>query len=172
MSKKIDEINLHSKEVQDILGRIPSWLIRNGIVMVLLIVMVLIAGSWFFKYPDVISAPVVVTADANNPAIITGFVRLPMNGAGKVKVGQHVNLKFITYPYLEYGTVKGDVSKISSVPTGDYYAVEVSLPDQLVSSFGKRFEFRQELVGTAEIITDVERLITRIFRPMSKALSK
>jgi HlyD family secretion protein len=172
MSKKIAEINSHSKEVQDILGRIPSWLIRNGIVMVLLIVMVLIAGSWYFKYPDVISAPVVVAADASNPAAITGYARLPMKGAGKVKVGQRVNLKFITYPYLEYGTVKGVVSKISSVPSGDYYALELSLPDQLVSTFGKRFEFREELKGTAEIITDEERLLNRIFSPMRKALSK
>ena len=118
MSKKIDEIELHSKEVQDLMGRMPSWLIRNGIVMVILLLMVLVVGSWVFKYPDVITAPVVVTAVPNNPTTFIGYVQLKMNLSGKVQVGQRVNLKFANYPYMEYGVVKGVVSKMSSVLMG------------------------------------------------------
>jgi len=162
MSKKIDEIDLHSKEVQDLMGRMPSWLIRNGIVMVILLLMVLVAGSWVFKYPDVITAPVVVTAMPNNPTTFIGCVQLKMNPSGKIQIGQRVNLKFANYPYLEYGVVKAVVSKISSIPNGDYYAVEVNLPGRMVSTFGKKFEFQQELKGTAEIITEERSLLDRI----------
>jgi hypothetical protein len=35
---------------------------------------------------------------------------------------------------------------ISGVPTNDYYALEVSLPNQLVSTYGKNFDVQQELV--------------------------
>lgn len=168
MSRKIDEIELHSKEVQDLMGRMPSWLIRNGIVMVILLLMVLVAGSWAFKYPDIITAPVVVTATPNNPTTFVGCVQLKMNLTEMVQVGQRVNLKFANYPYMEYGVVKAVVSKISSIPNGDYYAVEVNLPGQMVSNYGKKFEFQQELKGTAEIITEERRLLDRIFHPTMK----
>jgi len=168
MSKKIDDIDLHSKEVQDLMGRMPSWLIRNGIVMVILLLIVLVAGSWFFKFPDVITAPVLVTATPNNPTTFIGCVQLKMNVSGKVQVGQRVNLKFSNYPYMEYGVVKGVVGKISSVPNGDTYALEVNLPGQMVSTFGKKFEFQQELKGTAEIITEDRRLLNRILHPALK----
>ena len=168
MSKKLDEIELHSKEVQDLMGRMPSWLIRNGIVMVILLLMVLVAGSWVYKYPDIIMAPVVVTAAPNDSTTFIGSVQLKMNPSGIVQIGQQVNLKFANYPYMEYGVVKGVVSKISSVPNGDTYALEVSLPGRMVSSFGKKLEFQQELKGTAEIITEERRLLDRILHPAIK----
>jgi len=111
-----------------------------------------------------------VIPEGNN--ILIGKVQLKMNGAGKVKIGQHVNLKFTNYPYLEYGLVKGVVSRISGVPTNDYYALEVKLPDQLVSTYGKKFEFQQELQGTAEIITEDQRLLNRILHPMRAVFSE
>ena len=168
MSKKIDEIDLHSKEVQELMGRMPSWLIRNGIVMVILLLAVLLAGSWVYKYPDVIVAPVVVTAASNDSNTFIGSVQLKMNPSGKVQVGQRVNLKFANYPYMEYGAVKGIVGKISSVPNGDSYALEVNIPGQMVSTFGKKLEFQQELKGTAEIITEERRLLDRILHPAVK----
>ena len=168
MSRKIDEIELHSKEVQDLMGRMPSWLIRNGIVMVILLLMVLVVGSWAFKYPDIITASVVVTAVPNNPTTFIGYVQLKMNLPGKVMIGQRVNLKFANYPYMEYGVVKGVVGKISSVPNGDSYALEVNLPGQMVSNYGKKFEFQQELKGIAEIITEDRRLLDRILHPGKK----
>jgi hypothetical protein len=168
MSKKIEEIQLHSKEVQDLMGRMPSWLIRNGIVMVILILTVLVAGSWVFKYPDIITAPVVVTSVPGNPTTFVGCVQLKINPSGKVQVGQRVNLKFANYPYMEDGVVKGVVGKISSVPNGDSYALEVNLPDQMVSTFGKKLKFQQELKGTAEIITEERRLLDRILHPAAK----
>lgn len=104
--------------------------------------------------------------------VLTGKVQLKMSGAGKVKVGQKVNLKFANYPYLEYGLIKGEVSRISGVPTNDYYALEVDLPDRLISTYGKKFEFQQELQGTAEIITEDQRLLNRILNPVRAIFSE
>jgi len=59
---KIDEIELRSEEVQDILSKIPHWMVRYGnIVFALLIGMVLIF-SWFVKYPDLVKGEVVITS--------------------------------------------------------------------------------------------------------------
>ena len=121
---------------------------------------------------NVVKGEVVFTVipDGNNTLI--GKVRLQINGAGKVKTGQRVNLKFANYPYMEFGIVKGVVSRISVVPSNDYYAMEVSLADQLVSTYGKKFEFQQELQGTAEIITEDQRLLMRILNPVRSIFSE
>ena len=121
---------------------------------------------------NVAKGEVVFTVIPEGNNALVGKVRLKINGAGKVKVGQRVNLKFANYPYMEFGIVKGVVSRISSVPTNDYYAMEVSLPNLLVSTYGKRFEFQQELQGTAEVITEDQRLLTRILNPVRSIFSE
>ncbi len=51
-----------SEEVHDILTEIPGWTIKWGISVIFLVVMVLIALSWFFKYPDVVASRVTLTS--------------------------------------------------------------------------------------------------------------
>ena len=70
--KKIDKIEIRSEEVQDILGASPRWIIRAGISVILLIVIALLVGSWFFKYPDIIQARIKLTTQ-NPPASLKAF---------------------------------------------------------------------------------------------------
>ncbi|RLD59581.1 MAG: HlyD family secretion protein [Bacteroidetes bacterium] len=65
--KKIDKIEIRSEEVQDILGATPRWIIRAGISVILLVVVSLLIGSWFFKYPDIIQSRITLTTQ-NPPA--------------------------------------------------------------------------------------------------------
>lgn len=67
MENKIDNIELRSDEVQDVLGATPSWLVRAGTTVIFAVIVILLVGCWFFKYPDVISAQVVITTE-NPPA--------------------------------------------------------------------------------------------------------
>ncbi|WP_396146921.1 HlyD family secretion protein [Flavobacterium sp.] len=55
------EIELRSEEVQEILTRVPHWLIRWGSVIVLCILLMLFFVSWLVKYPDIVSTQIVVT---------------------------------------------------------------------------------------------------------------
>jgi HlyD family secretion protein len=103
-------------------------------------------------------------------AHITGKIMLPAQGAGKVKTGQTVNVKFDGYPHLEFGMVKGRVKNISLVPVatpqGKFTTVEVEFPDNLTTNYGKTLDFSQEMSGAAEIITEDLRLIERFFNPV------
>lgn len=56
-----DVIELRSEEVQEIMGQVPSWILRWGITLVGVITAGLILGSYFFKYPDTLTAEVKVT---------------------------------------------------------------------------------------------------------------
>lgn len=63
MSKKIDNIELRSDEVRDILTRPPHSLIRYGTTVICLILLMLIVGSFFFRYPEIIQGNVVITTE-------------------------------------------------------------------------------------------------------------
>ncbi|MEC4047847.1 HlyD family efflux transporter periplasmic adaptor subunit [Flavobacterium sp. SUN046] len=61
MEEKDVSFELRSEEVQEILSRVPHWLIRWGSLVVLMILGIMVLVSWFVKYPDVISAPIIIT---------------------------------------------------------------------------------------------------------------
>ena len=65
----LGEIELRSEEVQEVLGNVPPWILRRGILLLALFLIVLLVGSWFFKYPEVISSQLTLTT-ANPPANI------------------------------------------------------------------------------------------------------
>src|SRR4030043_431614 len=67
--KEEQKIELRSEEVQDILGHVPAWIVRWGILVVLITVILIIVGSWFFRYPDIKRANVFITTE-NPPATL------------------------------------------------------------------------------------------------------
>jgi HlyD family secretion protein len=56
-----EEIELRSEEFQEVLGGVPPWILRWGITVVGAIMLLLLAGSAVFRYPDVIGATVTLT---------------------------------------------------------------------------------------------------------------
>jgi multidrug efflux pump subunit AcrA (membrane-fusion protein) len=60
---KENEIELRSEEVQEILTRIPNWIIRFGSFVILMLLLVVFFVSWLVKYPDVITSPIIITTN-------------------------------------------------------------------------------------------------------------
>ncbi len=71
MPDRNENIEIRSDEVQEIIGKSPSWLLRSGLAVILVFVVLLIAGGWLFKYPDIINARIIVLSE-NPPAHIVG----------------------------------------------------------------------------------------------------
>lgn len=103
---------------------------------------------------------------------LLGKISLPLEGAGKVKINDQVNIQFDNYPHLEYGMVKGYVSNISEVPDDDFYTVEVEFPSGLRTYYNKDLHFSQNMQGNAEILTDKKRMLQRVLNPIRSAISK
>lgn len=53
-------MELRSEEVREILGTPPNWLIRRGMLVISLVILGLLVLCWFFRYPDIIRARVVI----------------------------------------------------------------------------------------------------------------
>ena len=60
-------LEAYSEEVQEIMGHVPRWIVRWGITVFFFIFAMIVVGSYFFKYPVVISTPFVLTT-INPPA--------------------------------------------------------------------------------------------------------
>ena len=114
----------------------------------------------------------VMTVIPGDQGDLIGKIRLPLSGAGKVRKGHQVNIRFDNYPYLEYGMVKGVVNNVSKVSQDEYYTVEVVLPGGLKTYYGLEIGFSQNMQGQAEILTDKMRLLQRIFNPVRSAVSR
>ena len=101
-----------------------------------------------------------------------GRVESPIYNSGKIQVSQRVNILLDSYPYQEYGPLIGKVESISPLQRQEGYLLLVTLNNGLVTSFGKRLVFKQEMTGVAEIVTEDIRLLDRIFRQITKDIRK
>lgn len=57
----VSDFELRSEEVQDILTKMPHWMIRWGSLVVLIILLLLFSVSWMVKYPDIITTEITIT---------------------------------------------------------------------------------------------------------------
>ena len=102
---------------------------------------------------------------------IMGEAYIPAIGAGKVKVGQLVNVKLNDYPYDEFGLLCGKVVSISPLinkvqmnnAVVETYLVRIALPQGATTNFDHKLSLNFESKGTAEIVTKPKRLIERLF---------
>lgn len=76
--KNNKDIELRSEEVQEVMGQVPAWIVRWGITLLFLVVVALLVGSCFFKYPDVITADMTLTGQHPATAVVT-------RAAGKIQ---------------------------------------------------------------------------------------
>lgn len=102
----------------------------------------------------------IVPIDSKN---FIGKLKAPAQNSGKIKVGQKVNIRLANYPDREFGILEGKVKNISLTPDKEgNLRIDVELPKGLQTSYKKEIEFQQEMIGTADIITEDLRLIERL----------
>lgn len=119
------------------------------------------------KNQHVNSADKVFSIVAKDPGSIIGKMQLPAGGSGKVAPGQRVNISVTGYPYMEFGFLTGKVTSVSLLADEEStYTVTVSLPQDLCTSYGKQLEFKGELTGTAEVMTDERSVTERLISPL------
>ena len=118
-------------------------------------------GDWVFT---------IIPTDNSN---YIARLQTPAQNSGKIEVGQKVNIKLDNYPDTEFGRLTGTVKNSSLIPDDEgFYRVDVDLPPTLITSYEKTIEFKQEMGGTAEIVTEDLRLIERFFYQFKEVLSR
>lgn len=167
--QEIPSIELRSTEVREILSKPPHALLLYGTGIICFILTLLIAGSFFFSYPDIISGKATVYKDSTN---FTAHIHIPLKGSGKVKPGQQVNIKLEAFPYMEFGTLQGEVKSIQEAFDPNLAVVEVMFPQNLQTTQKITIDFGTQTSGSADIITENRKLIERIFSPIKYFFEK
>lgn len=119
------------------------------------------------QHQNVSSGDKVFSVVAQKPGHIIGKIKLPASGSGKVVPKQRVNINVAGYPYMEFGFLTGEVLSVSLLADDENtYTVTVNLPQDLRTSYGKVLNFKGELVGTAEVMTDERSVMGRLLSPL------
>lgn len=61
MPNNLTNTELRSEEIQEILTKVPSWMIQWGNTLFLMLIMLLLLLSWVVKYPDIITSQTLIT---------------------------------------------------------------------------------------------------------------
>jgi len=91
MAENIDNIELRSEKVRNIIGQIPPRIIRTGISIIFIVVIGILTGTYFFKYEYTIKTTATIE-QINNTTFIE--IKIPANEIAKVKKGHKVILSF------------------------------------------------------------------------------
>jgi hypothetical protein len=152
---------VRSEAVQEIMGKMPPWIIRSGIYLVALLTAGLLAGAWFFHYPEIVKVQVTIRQQQQH-YVAAG--NIPVAAAWKVKAGQPVLIKLTAYPQEEFGMLQGTVTSISATK----FYVDIQLTHGLVTTAGKTLPPHPLLDGTAEITTEDKSIAARLFGKLWK----
>lgn len=104
--------------------------------------------------------------------ILIARAELSIQGSGRVKAGQQVNIRLANYPFEQFGLLRGTVQSVSEIPNEAKYFVNISLTPDLVTSQKRTIPFKQQLSGTTEIITEDLRLLERFLFQFRRLLER
>ncbi|TRX45892.1 HlyD family efflux transporter periplasmic adaptor subunit [Fulvivirga sp. M361] len=157
------------KSVQMIKTRISDW--KKRTVISSPIKGVVSFNQYWNEYQFVSSGDVVASIVPKDSTSVIARVRIPIENSGKVRKGQRVNIKLANYPFQEFGMLIGTMGELSQVPaeiqpSEYYYSSNVLLNNNAITSYGNELPRVQQLIGTAEIMTDDLSLLMRFFSPL------
>lgn len=91
---ELNKQEIQSPELQEVMTEIPGSFLRWGLFVFFAIVMILLAGSWFIKNPEIVTVPIVITTQ-NPPVVLIaksggGINKLFVNEGSKIKADEVV----------------------------------------------------------------------------------
>ena len=108
-SMEVDDVEIKSTEVQEILGKSPNWLISTGILMVGIVTIIVLSGTYVIKYPDIVKTEVTIATKELPASVIAKqsgkIIDIVIKENDSVVKGQYLGL-------LENTANKEDVDKL------------------------------------------------------------
>jgi multidrug efflux pump subunit AcrA (membrane-fusion protein) len=88
---------------------------------------------------------------------------IPQYNFGKILVGQPAQLRFLAYPYQEFGYVSGRLSYVSDMATDSGFSGRIELEKGLQTNQNKILHYREGLKAEVQIVTQDKRLLERFY---------
>ncbi|RLJ75151.1 HlyD family efflux transporter periplasmic adaptor subunit [Pedobacter alluvionis] len=101
-----------------------------------------------------------------------GEIQIPQYNMGKIKKGARTLVKMHSYPYEQYGIIKGRLTYISDVAFRDsVFVAKVSFEHFENKDPDRKIVLKNGMQADAEIITEESSLLQRFFRNITKMLN-
>lgn len=126
----LDDIQLRSEQVQEVLETPPNWLIRWGSLVILGVIVLFFALACIIKYPEFITSTIVITSQ--NPSekievrINTRIEKILVQDHQEVKKGQLLMILESTANHADMLRLKSYVDSFSAQNLADFPLQEVS----------------------------------------------
>lgn len=102
-----------------------------------------------------------------------GEIALPQINLGKVKVGQKVLIKLQSYPYQQYGIIKGKIIYIADVTSAkEGFNSKVLLDSSSFWNKNNKIILKEGMIGEAEIVTQDATILQRLTRSLAKLFQR
>jgi hypothetical protein len=161
-------INRHSDEIHEIITKVPSWIVRWGIVLFGAILLMVLSISAVIRYPDTIKLTLKLQT-TNNAANNFGLVEITQDIYTKVKVGQRVLVHLKVFSSDAYLPITGVIENISDSPNEKgLFTVKIKLN----SPNNPSVKLKSWMTGTAEIITQDITILQRVTKNLTKGIDK
>lgn len=161
-----DQDILLDEHTREILEYVPNALQRWGVFVVAAVLVVLLAGSYYIRYPETLKGRVVIPVAKDGRGTIA-IMYVEATNVGEVMTGLKVLIFTEEYPEARYGFLRGQVENLCGIPDENgLFKIEVSLPDGLKTSYGQNLSSQIQLSGTGEIIIREKCLLETIVKPI------
>lgn len=97
-------------------------------------------------------------------SLYKGKALVPMQGAGKIKIGQRAIVRLTGFSEQEYGFAEGKVVSLSPVPDEEgNYVMEIGFSDMPLFKKGKGLPLMKVISGTVKVIIKESSFLERLF---------
>lgn len=156
----IDNIELRSEKTRQIIGMVPSGIVRYGTLIICIIIGVLLVVSYFVPYPKNIQADATVVVNADGKLNVCAYI--PYSHINTIQEGMSAEIEFEGYSPADYGYVSATISHIDknvhNINGQNYFKVDLNIQtnNTIILFEGMR--------GTANILISNKSILQKIFK--------
>ena len=155
----IDNIELRSEKTRQIIGMVPSGIIRYGTLIIAVIIAGLLAVSYFVPYPENLQADTTVEINTDGKVNVCAYI--PYSHINTIHEGMSAEIEFEGYPSADYGYVSATISHIDksthNINGQNYFKVDLNIQ---TNSTIVLFE---GMNGTANILNSDKSVLQKLF---------
>ena len=155
----IDNIELRSEKTRQIIGMVPSGIVRYGTLIITIIIAVLLAASYFVPYPENLQADATVEINTDDEVNVCAYI--PYSHINTIHEGMNAEVEFEGYPSADYGYVSATISHIDknthNINGQNYFKVDLNIQtNNTIILF-------EGMNGTANILISDKSVLQKLF---------
>ena len=155
----IDNIELRSEKTRQIIGMVPSGIVRYGTLIIAVIIAVLLAVSYFVPYPENLQADATVEINTDGEVNVCAYI--PYSHINTIHEGMSSEIEFEGYPSADYGYVSTTIlhidKTVQNINGQNYFKVYLN------NQSNNTITLLEGMNGTANILISNKSVLQKLF---------